>query len=50
MGKFSGREVVSKHKSALAKCRGKAGWDLLECIVDSMMAEFLRWSRIVATA
>jgi len=40
MGKFSGRDVVSKHKSALGKCKGKTGWELLECIVDSMMAEY----------
>ncbi|MHC1624443.1 MAG: hypothetical protein ACXQS2_00300 [Methermicoccaceae archaeon] len=40
MGKFSGSEVVRKHKAALAKCKGKVGWDLLECIVDEMMAEY----------
>jgi len=32
MGKFSGSEVVSKHKAALGRCRGKSGWDLLACI------------------
>ncbi len=40
MAKFTGREVVEKHKRALAKCKGKSGWDLLECVVDSMREEY----------
>jgi len=40
MGRFTGSDVVTKHKSALSKCRGKAGWDLLACIVDEMQREY----------
>jgi hypothetical protein len=37
---YSGKEVVSKHKSAVSRCRGKGGWDALECIVDEMQKEY----------
>ncbi|MEM4819540.1 MAG: hypothetical protein QXQ91_04455 [Nanopusillaceae archaeon] len=37
---YTGREVVAKHKAAVSKCRGKSGWDALECIVDSMQEEY----------
>jgi len=40
MGRFSGSQVVQKHKAALARCAGKAGWDLLACIVDEMQREY----------
>jgi len=40
MGKFAGADVVSKHKSALGRCKGKTGWDLLSCVVDEMMKEY----------
>jgi len=52
MGKFSGADVVSKHKAALARCKGKTGWELLSCIdfrripsigaLDEMMKEYIR--------
>jgi hypothetical protein len=35
-----GSTVVSKHKSAVAKCRDKSGWEALECIVDAMHEEY----------
>lgn len=41
MGKFSGKEVVEKHKKVIKElCKGKSGWDLLECIVDKMQEEY----------
>lgn len=40
MAKFTGAEVVRKHRAALGRCKGKAGWDLLECIVDEMAREY----------
>lgn len=40
MGRFSGAEVVRRHKDAISKCAGKAGWDLLACIVDSMQETY----------
>jgi len=37
---YTGAEVVRKHKAAVARCRGKGGWDALECIVDEMHKEY----------
>jgi len=37
---YIGSQVVTKHKSAVARCAGKGGWDALECIVDSMHNEY----------
>lgn len=37
---YTGAEVVRKHKSAVAVCAGKGGWDALECIVDAMRKEY----------
>jgi hypothetical protein len=38
--KFDGKTVVSKHQTALSRCKGKVGWDLLACIVDEMGKEY----------
>jgi hypothetical protein len=40
MGRFTGSEVVSRHQQALRNCKGKAGWDLLACIVDNMQSVY----------
>jgi len=40
MARFTGAEVVRKHQTALTRCRGKSGWDLLACIVDEMQREY----------
>lgn len=36
-GRLSGKQVKSAHMCVVNKvCKGKTGWDLLECIVDNM--------------
>lgn len=40
MSMRSGADVVRKHKRALRRCEGKGGWELLECIGDSMRMEY----------
>ncbi len=35
-----GADVVRKHQSAIGRCYGKTAWDMLECIVDEMHAEY----------
>ena len=40
MGRFTGAQVVQKHKAALSRCVGQAGWNLLACIVDEMQKEY----------
>ena len=40
MGRFTGAQVVEKHRRALSRCAGKAGWELLACIVDAMQQEY----------
>jgi len=37
---LDGKTVVAKHKAAVGRCAGKAGWDALECIVDEMRKEY----------
>ncbi len=35
-----GADVVRKHQAAIGRCYGKTAWDMLECIVDEMHAEY----------
>ncbi|MEM3994972.1 MAG: hypothetical protein QXW40_06240 [Thermofilum sp.] len=36
-GRLTGKQVVSAHKCVVGKlCRGKSGWEALECVVDNM--------------
>jgi len=37
---YTGSQVVAKHKAAVERCKGKAGWAALECIVDEMHKEY----------